>query len=89
VDFGRQAECRPASPCECRNRDGKLVIDADIEHRYKALTYMSIHTTILEVRVMSPVDLAVSKLARFGDADREGIEILASSGGVQRRGGRR
>jgi hypothetical protein len=38
---------------------------------------MSIHTTILEVRVMSPVDLAVSKLARFGDADRDDIEILA------------
>jgi hypothetical protein len=32
---------------------------------------------ILEVRVLAPVDLAVSKLARFGDADREDIEILA------------
>ena len=32
---------------------------------------------VLEVRVLSPVDLAVSKLARFGDADREDIEILA------------
>lgn len=32
---------------------------------------------ILEVRVLAPVDLAVSKLARFNDADREDIEILA------------
>ena len=32
---------------------------------------------ILEVRVLAPVDLAVSKLARFGEADREDIEILA------------
>lgn len=32
---------------------------------------------ILEVRVLSPLDLAVSKLARFGDADREDIDILA------------
>lgn len=32
---------------------------------------------ILEVRVLAPLDLAVSKLARFGDADREDIEILA------------
>ena len=36
-----------------------------------------IDTGILELRVLSPVDLAVSKLARFGDADREDIEILA------------
>jgi hypothetical protein len=34
-------------------------------------------SAILEVRVLTPVDLAVSKLARFGDADREDIEILA------------
>jgi hypothetical protein len=32
---------------------------------------------ILEVRALSPVDLAVSKLARFGDQDREDIELLA------------
>ena len=32
---------------------------------------------ILEVRVLSPVDLAVSKLARFSDQDREDIEVLA------------
>jgi hypothetical protein len=32
---------------------------------------------IVELRVLAPLDLAVSKLARFGDADREDIEILA------------
>jgi hypothetical protein len=32
---------------------------------------------VLEVRVLSPVDLVVSKLSRFGDADREDIEALA------------
>jgi len=32
---------------------------------------------VVEVRVLSPVDLAVSKLSRFGDADREDIEVLA------------
>ncbi|MGQ0546299.1 MAG: DUF6036 family nucleotidyltransferase [Betaproteobacteria bacterium] len=31
----------------------------------------------LEVRVLSPLDLAVSKLARFGEQDREDIERLA------------
>ena len=32
---------------------------------------------VVEVRVLSPVDLAVSKLFRFGDADREDLEVLA------------
>lgn len=32
---------------------------------------------ILEVRVLSPLDLAVSKLSRFDDRDREDIEVLA------------
>jgi hypothetical protein len=32
---------------------------------------------ILEVRVLSPVDLAVSKLSRFNDLDREDIGVLA------------
>lgn len=32
---------------------------------------------LVEVRVLSPVDLAVSKLARFTDQDRRDIELLA------------
>jgi hypothetical protein len=32
---------------------------------------------ILEVRVLRPADLAVSKLSRFDDRDREDIEVLA------------
>lgn len=32
---------------------------------------------ILEVRVLSPLDLAVSKLSRFDDRDREDIAVLA------------
>jgi hypothetical protein len=35
---------------------------------------------LLDVRVLSPVDLAVTKLARFTDQDREDIELLASRG---------
>jgi hypothetical protein len=34
----------------------------------------------LEVRVLAPVDLAVSKLARLTDVDRSDIEILARKG---------
>lgn len=32
---------------------------------------------VVDVRVLAPVDLAVSKLARFSDADRADIELLA------------
>jgi hypothetical protein len=34
----------------------------------------------LDVRLLSPVDLAVSKLARFADPDQEDIRALARSG---------
>ena len=34
----------------------------------------------LDLRVLSPVDLAVSKLARFADPDREDIKALARAG---------
>lgn len=35
---------------------------------------------IIEVRTLTPLDLAVSKLARYSDQDREDIEILAREG---------
>lgn len=35
---------------------------------------------VIEVRVLSPTDLAVSKLARFGDQDRDDIQLLARQG---------
>ena len=47
---------------------------------------------LMEVRVLSPVDLAVAKLARFADQDREDIQLLArkhliDSAGVRKRAG--
>jgi hypothetical protein len=35
---------------------------------------------LIEVRVLTPLDLAVSKLARFTDQDRADIELLAKRG---------
>jgi hypothetical protein len=35
---------------------------------------------LLDVRVLAPVDLALTKLGRFGDVDREDIELLAKQG---------
>ena len=35
---------------------------------------------VIEVRALTPIDLAVSKLARYSDQDREDIEVLAREG---------
>ena len=50
------------------------------EHAYEDSERLELAATdpaILEVRVLAPLDLAVSKLSRFADADREDIEVLA------------
>ena len=39
-----------------------------------------IDKAVVDVRVLSPVDLAVSKLSRFSDQDRADIELLARKG---------
>ena len=39
-----------------------------------------IDNKLIEVRVLSPIDLAVSKLSRFADQDREDILLLAREG---------
>jgi len=53
------------------------------EHAYqdsRRVKIAGIDRKLIDVRVLSPVDLAVSKLARFGDQDREDIELLAAKG---------
>jgi hypothetical protein len=44
---------------------------------------------LVEVRVLNAVDLAVTKLARFGDQDREDIRLLAREGLIDARALRR
>ncbi len=39
-----------------------------------------IDKAVVEVRVLAPVDLAVSKLSRFSDQDRADVELLARKG---------
>lgn len=44
------------------------------------ISVAGIDKALIAVRVLSPVDLAVSKLARFSDQDREDILLLARHG---------
>ena len=53
------------------------------EHAYKDSTSLKlggIDPKVVDVRLLSPVDLAVSKLARFAEHDREDIKALAAEG---------
>lgn len=45
-----------------------------------AVTIPGIDNKIVEVRLLKPLDLAVSKLSRFSDQDRQDIEALAREG---------
>lgn len=45
-----------------------------------ALEAPGIDKRIVEIRVLSPLDLAVTKLARFADQDRDDIRLLAQKG---------
>ena len=50
------------------------------EHAYadsRPYEIPGIDKAVVDVQVLSPVDLAVSKLSRFSDADRADIELLA------------
>jgi hypothetical protein len=45
----------------------------------------SVDKARIDVRVLSPLDLAVSKIARFADQDRDDIELLARKGLIDAR----
>lgn len=51
----------------------------------KPIEIPGIDKRLVEVRVLSAVDLAVSKLARFTDQDRQDIELLAKKGLIDSR----
>lgn len=46
----------------------------------RKLDVPGVDKNLVEVRVLSPLDLAVTKLSRFGDQDRNDIEKLARMG---------
>lgn len=44
------------------------------------VTIAGVNSKLIEVRVLNPLDLAVSKLSRFSDQDRQDIDALAREG---------
>lgn len=49
-------------------------------HRDSVPLSIGVDASVLDVRLLSPVDLAVSKVGRFAEQDREDIETLAVKG---------
>jgi hypothetical protein len=54
-----------------------VLVHAQAYEDSKPIAVTGIDKELLEVRLLSPVDLAVSKLAPFADQDRKDVELLA------------
>ena len=65
--------------------DTLSLLHEDAQDDSVPLTIDGIDPQVLDVRLLSPVDLAVSKIGRFADHDRTDIEALARHGLVTAR----
>jgi hypothetical protein len=63
-----------------RSNDTLGLLHEDAYENSQPVEIPGVDKKVIEVRMLSPVDLAVTKLARFADQDREDIELLAKRG---------
>jgi len=64
-----------------RNYNDTLgLLHEDAHKDAQPVAFPGIDKKLIDVRVLSPIDLAVSKLSRFADQDREDILLLAREG---------
>ena len=64
-----------------RNYNDTLgLLHEDAYEDSRPVTIPGVETGIIEVRALAPVDLAVTKLARFSEQDRADIELMAKAG---------
>jgi len=54
-----------------------------------AVTIPGVDPALVEVRVLTPLDLAVTKIARFSEQDRTDLEVLARTGRIDAKSLRR
>lgn len=64
----------------CNDNDTLGLLHEDAYGDANAISLPGVDAAILDVRLLSPLDLAVSKLGRFSSQDREDIRTLARSG---------
>jgi hypothetical protein len=64
-----------------RNYNDTLgLLHEDAHKDSQPVAFPGIDKKLIDVRVLAPIDLAVSKLSRFADQDREDILLLAREG---------
>ena len=64
-----------------RNYNDTLgLLHEDAHKDSQSFAFPGIDRKLIDVRVLAPIDLAVSKLSRFADQDREDILLLAREG---------
>lgn len=64
-----------------RNYNDTLgLLHADAHKDSRSIDIAGIDKKLIDVRVLAPIDLAVSKLSRFADQDREDVLLLAREG---------
>lgn len=64
-----------------RNYNDTLgLLHEDAHKDAQPVAFPGIDKQLIDVRVLAPIDLAVSKLSRFADQDREDILLLAREG---------
>jgi hypothetical protein len=64
-----------------RNYNDTLgLLHEDAHKDAQPVAFPGIDKKLIDVRVLAPIDLAVSKLSRFADQDREDILLLAREG---------
>jgi len=64
-----------------RNYNDTLgLLHEDAYEDSRPVTIPGVDTGIVEVRALTPADLAVTKLARFSEQDRADIELMAKAG---------
>jgi Nucleotidyltransferase of unknown function (DUF6036) len=64
-----------------RNYNDTLgLLHEDAHKDAQPFAFAGIDKKLIDVRVLAPIDLAVSKLSRFADQDREDILLLAREG---------
>lgn len=57
--------------------DSLSLLHEDAHKDSQPVAFPGIDKKLIDVRVLSPIDLAVSKLSRFADQDREDVLLLA------------
>ena len=65
---------------DCNFNDTLGLLHEDAYEDSRPVSIRGVDKKLIDVRVLSPLDLAVTKLSRFADQDREDIQLLARDG---------